>query len=114
LLLLQQEDGPEPRNDDGSNFQFLPVAPVVLFSKNAPPPSKGIMRIQPSTAKLTPKWKRSSDTVAPRTHTKVRKMIARKIQKEVGPSSTLQEAPITSQVWIAPLIADPLNMHILT
>jgi hypothetical protein len=41
-------------------------------------------------------------------------MIARKIQKEVGPSSTLQEAPITSQVWIAPLIADPLNMHILT
>jgi hypothetical protein len=44
----------------------------------------------------------------------VRKMIARKIRKEVGPSSTNQEALITGQVWIAPLIADPLNMYTLT
>jgi hypothetical protein len=98
LLFLQQEDGPEPRNDDGSNFQFLPVAPMVLFGKNAPPPSKGIMRIQPGTAKLTPKQKQTSNIVAPRAQTKVRKMIVRKIWKEAGPSSTHQEAPITSQV----------------
>jgi hypothetical protein len=114
LLFLQQEDGPEPKNDDGSKFQFSAVAPVVLFGKNAPPPSKGIMRIQPSTAKLTPKQKRSFDAVAPRAHTKVRKMLVRKIRKETGPSSTNQEAPIASQVWIAPLVADPLNIYILT
>jgi hypothetical protein len=66
---LQQEDGPEPKNDDGSNFQFLLVAPVVLFGKNAPPCSKGIMRIQPSTAKLTPKQKQSSAAVATQART---------------------------------------------
>jgi hypothetical protein len=57
LLFLQQEDGPEPKNDVGSTFQFLQVAPMVLFGKNAPPLSKGIMQIQPGTAKLTPKRK---------------------------------------------------------
>jgi hypothetical protein len=110
---LQQEDGLEPKNDDGSNFQFLPVALVVLFGKNAPPPSKGIMRIQPRTTKLTPKRKRFSDTVAPRAHTKVRKMLVRKIRKEAGPSSTSQEAPIASQVWITFFIIDLLFMYIL-
>jgi hypothetical protein len=42
FTLLQQEDGLEPKNNDGSNFQFSPIAPVVLFGKNAPPPSKRI------------------------------------------------------------------------
>ncbi|XP_025824968.1 uncharacterized protein LOC112900357 isoform X2 [Panicum hallii] len=65
----EEEDGPEPKNDDGSTFRFLPVAPVVLFSKNAPPPSK----------------------------TKARKKTVRKIRKEAGPSSTGQEAPIVNQ-----------------
>jgi hypothetical protein len=113
LARLQQEDGPKPKNDDGSNFRFLPVAPIVLFGKNAPPPSKGIMRIQPSTAKLTPKWKRYSDAVAPRAHTKVRKMLVRKIRKDTGPSSTSQEAPTAGQVWITFLIIDPLRIYIL-
>jgi hypothetical protein len=113
LAPLQQEDGPEPKNDDRSNFRLLPVAPVVRFGKNAPPPSKGILRIQPSTAKLTPKRKRSSDAIASRAHTKVRKMLVRKLQKEIGPSSTSQEAPIPSQVWITFLIIDPLRIYIL-
>jgi hypothetical protein len=104
LLFLQQEDGPEPKNDDGSPLQFSPVAPLVLFGKNSPPPSKGITQIQPGTAKLTLKRKRSSDAAAPRAQIKVRKMIVRKIRKEIEPSSTSQEAPIASQVWIAPLI----------
>jgi hypothetical protein len=43
FTLSQQEDGSEPKNDDGSIFQFLPIAPVVLFGNNAPPPSKSIM-----------------------------------------------------------------------
>jgi hypothetical protein len=55
LLFVQQEDGSKPRNDDVSTFQFLPVAPMVLFGKNAPPVLKGIMQIQPGTVKLTPK-----------------------------------------------------------
>jgi hypothetical protein len=72
------------------------------------------MRIQPSTTKLTPKQKRSSDAVAPRVHTKTRKMLVRKIQKEAGPSSTSQEAPVAGQVWITPLIVGLLHMHILS
>jgi hypothetical protein len=34
----------------------------------------------------------------PRAQTKVKKMTARKIRKEAGPSSTDQEAPIANQV----------------
>jgi hypothetical protein len=63
---------------------------------------------------VDPKRKRSSDAVAPRAHTKARKMLVRKIQKEAGPSSTIQEAPIAGQVWITPLIVDPLHMYIST
>jgi hypothetical protein len=51
LFSLQQEDGPEPKNDDGSTFKFSLVAPMALFGKNAPPPSKAIMQIQPGFAK---------------------------------------------------------------
>jgi hypothetical protein len=36
LSLLQQQDGPEHEHDELS-FSYLPVAPVVLFYKNAPP-----------------------------------------------------------------------------
>jgi hypothetical protein len=36
LSLLQQQDGPELEHDELS-FSYLPVAPVVLFCKNAPP-----------------------------------------------------------------------------
>jgi hypothetical protein len=65
LFSLQQEDGPEPKNDDGSTFKFLPVAPVALFGKNVPPPSKVIMRIQPNSTKSASKRKRVSDIAAP-------------------------------------------------
>jgi hypothetical protein len=71
-------------NDDGTPFCFLAVAPVVLFGKNAPPPSKSIMQIQPSTAKLTPKRKRSSEAVAPRAHAKMRKVLVKKVRKEAA------------------------------
>jgi hypothetical protein len=69
--------------------------PMVLFGKNAPPPSKSIMQIQPSTAKLTPERRRSSDVVAPWAHAKTRKVLVRKIRKAAGPSSTSQEALVT-------------------
>jgi hypothetical protein len=46
LSLLQQQDGPEPEHDDLS-FSYLPMAPVVLFYKNAPPMSKIILDRQP-------------------------------------------------------------------
>jgi hypothetical protein len=36
LSLLQQQDGPELEHDELS-FSYLPVAPVDLFCKNAPP-----------------------------------------------------------------------------
>jgi hypothetical protein len=62
------------------------------------------MWIQRGTAKLTPKQKQPSDIAAPLAQIKVRKMIVKKIWKEAGPSSTNQEAPIASQVWIASLI----------
>jgi hypothetical protein len=87
---------------------------VVLFGKNAPPPSKSIIQIQPSTAKLTPKQKRSSDVVAPRAHTKAKKMLVRKIWKATRPSSASQEAPVAGPVWITPFVVDLLHMYILS
>jgi hypothetical protein len=101
FLFLQQEDGQEPTNDDGSPFCFLPIASVVLFGKNTPPPSKSIMQIQPSTAKLTPKRKQYSEAVAPRARAKMRKILVRKIRKEVAPSFPGPEIPVVNQVWIA-------------
>jgi hypothetical protein len=85
-------------NDDGSPFCFQAVAPVVLFGKNAPPPSKSVMQIQPSTVKLTPKRKRLSEAVAPRAHTKTRKILVRKVRKEAAPSSPNPSSPVTNQV----------------
>jgi hypothetical protein len=103
LFSLQQEDGPEPKNDDGSTFKFLPVAPVALFGKNASPSSKVIMRIQPDSTKSASKRKRVSDVAAPRAQMKVKMMTVRKIRKEAGPSFLDQEAPNVNQVWIVPL-----------
>jgi hypothetical protein len=73
---------------------------VVLFGKNAPPPLKSIMQIQPSTAKLTPKPKRSSEAVAPQARAKTRKVLIKKIRKEAAPSSPNLEVPVANQVWI--------------
>ncbi|KAK1615081.1 hypothetical protein QYE76_020598 [Lolium multiflorum] len=36
----QQQDGPEPTQADGSPFEFLPPAPVVLFCQSSPPLKK--------------------------------------------------------------------------
>jgi hypothetical protein len=74
------------------------MAPPSSFRQLPPWSFLAKMRIQSGTAKLTPKRKRSSDVSAPRAQIKVRKMVVRKIQKEMGPSSTTQEAPIVSQV----------------
>jgi hypothetical protein len=84
----------------GSPFYFSPIAPVVLFGKNAPPPSKSIMQIQPSTAKLTPKQRQSSEAVAPRTRAKTRKVLVRKVRKETAPFSPNPEIPVANQVRI--------------
>jgi hypothetical protein len=54
LSLLQQQDGPKLEYDDLS-FSYLPVAPVVLFYKNAPPMSKIIMDSQPDSSKSNSK-----------------------------------------------------------
>jgi hypothetical protein len=86
-------------NDDGSPFCFLAVAPVVLFGKSAPPPSKSVMQIQPSTVKLTPKRKRLSEAVAPRARAKTRKILVRKVRKEATPSYPVPSSPVTIQVW---------------
>jgi hypothetical protein len=83
-------------NDDGSPFCFLAIAPVVLFGKNAPPPSKSVMRIQPSTAKLTPKRKRLLEAVAPRARAKTRKILVRKVRKEATPSSPVPSSPVVA------------------
>jgi hypothetical protein len=56
LSLLQQQDGPELEYND-LFFSYLPVAPVVLFCKNAPPMSKIILDSQPDSSKLASKQK---------------------------------------------------------
>jgi hypothetical protein len=54
LSLLQQQDGPEPEHNDLS-FSYLPVAPIVLFYKNASPMSKIILNRQPDSSKSASK-----------------------------------------------------------
>jgi hypothetical protein len=87
---LQQQDGPEPVNDDGSPFKFLPPAPVVLFCKNSPPFKKVVMQSQPIPIKSAPKSKDSSGPAAPRAsvraRTAVRKVAARKTLKGKNPA----------------------------
>jgi hypothetical protein len=54
LSLLQQKDGLGPEHDDLS-FSYLPVAPIVLFCKNAAPMSRIILNRQPDSSKLASK-----------------------------------------------------------
>src|SRR3954469_16360946 len=94
-ISLQQQDGPEPTNDDGSPFEFLPPAPVVLFCKNSPPLKKVIMQNQPTSSKSASKSGESSGPVAPRAPRsavrKVKKSAIRKPLKRRSPSSSNQE-----------------------
>jgi hypothetical protein len=99
LSLLQQEDGPELEHDDLS-FSHLPVSPVVLFCKNAPPMSKIILDSQHDSSKSASKQKRVPQATAPRAQVKVRRVTTKKVQKEVGPSSLDQEASNIKQVQI--------------
>jgi hypothetical protein len=50
LSLLQQQDDPELEHNKLS-FSYLPVAPIVLFCKNAPPMSKIILDRQHDCSK---------------------------------------------------------------
>src|SRR3954467_9043812 len=87
---LQQQDGPEPTNDDGSPFEFLPPAPVVLFCKNSPPLKKVVMQNQPISPKSASNSKATSGSAASRvptkTRTTVRKVAARKTLRHRSPS----------------------------
>jgi hypothetical protein len=112
---LQQQDGPEPTNDDGSPFEFFPPAPVVLFCKNSPPLKKVVMQNQPISPKSASKSKATSELAASvvmpnqpispksasqskapselaasrvptKTRTAVRKVVARKTLKRRSPS----------------------------
>jgi hypothetical protein len=99
LSLLQQQDSPELEYDDLS-FSYLPVAPVVLFYKNAPPMSKIILASQPNSSKLASKQKQVPQAATTRAQVKARRVTTRKVQKEVRPSSLDQEASNINQVWI--------------
>jgi hypothetical protein len=99
-------------NDDGTPFCFLPVAPVVLFGKNAPPTSKSVMQIQPSTVKLTPKRKRLSEAVAPRARAKTRKVLVRKVRRETTPSSPNPASPVANQVRPLLLLCNRTSIHV--
>ncbi|KAK1602680.1 hypothetical protein QYE76_007857 [Lolium multiflorum] len=85
----QEQDGPEPKQTDGSPFTFLPPAPVVLFCRNSPSLKQVIMQGQPISPKSASKNKASSGPVAPRASTQarkaVRKVAARKTLKRKAP-----------------------------
>jgi hypothetical protein len=91
LSLFQQQAGPGPEHDNLS-FSYLPVAPVVLFCKNAAPMSKIILNRQPDSSKLASKRKRVPQAAAPRAQVKARRVTTRKVQKGVRLSSLDQEA----------------------
>jgi hypothetical protein len=96
-LFLQQQDSPEPEHDKPS-FSHLPMAPVVLFCKNAPPMSKIILDHQPDHSKLA--QKRTLQAAAPRAQVKARRVTTKRVQKEVVPPSSDQEASNIHQVRI--------------
>ncbi|KAK1646890.1 hypothetical protein QYE76_064695 [Lolium multiflorum] len=85
----QEQDGPEPKQADGSPFTFLPPAPVVLFCRNSPSLKQVIMQGQPISPKSASKNKASSGPVAPRASTQarkaVRKVATRKTLKRKAP-----------------------------
>src|SRR3954463_6967375 len=87
---LQQQDGPEPTDSDGSPFEFFPPAPVVLFCKNSPPLKKVMMQNQPITPQSASKKQVTSTSAAPRVPTKTRTMMrnvaARKNLRRRSPS----------------------------
>src|SRR3954465_5198043 len=84
---LQQQDGPEPTQDDGSPFEFLPPAPVVLFCKDSPPLKKVMMQSQPISPKSASKSKVSPGPAAPRARRRtVRKVTIKKTLKRRSPS----------------------------
>src|ERR1043165_3499738 len=89
-ISLQQQDGPEPTNDDGSPFEFFPPAPVVLFCKNSPPLKKVLMQKQPISPKSASKSGATSEPAASRvpikTRTGVKKLAARRILRRRSPS----------------------------
>jgi hypothetical protein len=64
LSLLQQQDDPELEHDELS-FSYLPMAPVVLFCKNAPPMSKILLDRQPNCSRSAFEQKRVPQATAP-------------------------------------------------
>jgi hypothetical protein len=82
LSLLQQQDGPKLEHDELS-FSYLPVAPVVLFCKNASPCRRSywtaslIVQNQLSNGNEFPKL------LPPRAQVKARRVTTRRIQKEL-------------------------------
>jgi hypothetical protein len=107
LSLLQQQDGLELEHDELS-FSYLPVAPVVLFCKNAPPVSKVILDRQPNCSKSAFKWKQVPPAIAPRAQVKARRVTSRRVQKKVVPSSVDQEASNINRIWIRSLNSSSL------
>jgi hypothetical protein len=99
LSLLQQQDGPELEHDKLS-FSYLPVAPIVLFYKNAPPTSKIILDRQPDCSRSAFKRNWVPQAAAPQAQVKARRVTTRRVQKEVVPSSLDHEASNINQVRI--------------
>ena len=44
----REPDSSEPEREDGPSIELVPMAPVVLFGKNAPPLSKALLQSQQS------------------------------------------------------------------
>ncbi|KAK1666344.1 hypothetical protein QYE76_054503 [Lolium multiflorum] len=108
----QEQDGPEPKQADGSPFTFLPPAPVVLFCRNSPSLKQVIMQGQPISPKSASKNKASSGSVAPRASTQarkaVRKVAARKTLKRKAPvQDNLQGCDPSSLLTFDPESIEP-------
>ncbi|KAK1647612.1 hypothetical protein QYE76_065417 [Lolium multiflorum] len=108
----QEQDGPEPKQADGSPFTFLPPAPVVLFCRNSPSLKQVIMQGQPISPKSASKNKASSGPVAPRASTQarkaVRKVAARKTLKRKAPvQDNLQGCDPSSLLTFDPESIEP-------
>jgi hypothetical protein len=98
---LQARDGPEPKSDDGTPFEFAPTAPVVLFGKDAPPLAKvilhGASRQGKSLVVRVGKRKRSA-AAAPQV--KPKKMTTRQDRQATPPTPSESKRSIEEQVCL--------------
>ena len=96
LSSLQELDNSEPEAEDDPLIELSPVAPVVLFGKNAPPLSKVLMQSYQAKPSSKASAKRKEAPVADAPQAK--KAIVKRKRPVISPISSDSETSADKQV----------------